>query len=100
MFSKKEGLIGGIEMYSLETSDKIILKDKDGNTYEISKFQGSCELKEIEILTQRGKESLKGGEGGLPFLAKGKYEKRTGIIKSVKAAYACPRSKEKTFQID
>jgi len=86
-------------MHSIETKDKTILKDEDGNMFEISKFQGSCELKDIEILTQKGKESLKGGEGGFPFIAKGKYEKKTGCIKSVKAIYACPKSK-KTFQID
>ena len=68
MLSKKEGLaVGGVEMHSLETADKIILKDKGGNTFEIPKFQGSCELKDIKILTQNRRESLKGGEGSFLF---------------------------------
>lgn len=87
-------------MDSCETENKVILKDKSGNTFEIPKKQGSCILKDIEILTQRGKESLKGGEGGFPFLVKGKYEKKTEVIDSVKAIYKCPSHKRKVFEFD
>jgi len=76
-------------MESYETKNKIIWIDESGDTFEIPRIQGSCKLKSMEIIAQREKGSLKSGEGGFPLLAKGKYEKITGIIKIVKATYTC-----------
>lgn len=87
-------------MDSYETENKIVLKDKSGNMFEVSKTQGHCRLSDIEILTQQGRESLKGGEGGFPLFAKGKYEKKTGTIHSVKAKYECSGGKDRIVEFD
>jgi len=87
-------------MDSYEIKNKIVLKDKSGNMFEVPKTQGPCRLDDIEILTQQGKESLKGGEGGFPLFGKGKYEKKTGTIHIVKARYRCFGSKNKTVEFD
>lgn len=87
-------------MDSHETANKIVLRDKSGNTFEIPKTQGECILDNIEILTQSGKESLKGGEGGFPWLIKGNYEEKSGIINSVKASYKCPEHKDSVLEFD
>jgi len=87
-------------MDSYETKNKIVLKDKFGNMFEVPKTQGPCRLSDIEVLTQQGRESLKGGEGGFPLFAKGRYEKKTGTIHSVKAKYGCPESKDRIIEFD